>query len=404
MRRLPLLILAAVLAGCGTTIGSAVASLSPDAAARGYRLVSRPAPLPRGRVTFDCGPEAVCSILQFHGLPADVDDVTRQIYDPKRNGTLSVLIPDLARRKGLANEVVPGSIGRLKGSVDRDRPAMIMVRVDEELFHFFVVTGYSDLERRIVCEEYGGAKRLVAYEQLMELWKPASWWCMEFFPAAATDDLEAAEAFLGQGETGRALELYARALKREPGLADAWAGVGDCLYEMGLRRLAREAYENALWLHSDHKVALVNLADLLVSSRESLDRARSLAERGVDLWSAERKNLQAELPRASPHNRAKVKEELVIAESCLAGAFGTLGQAEAALGESVLSISSFKASLDLIALTEFGARARRLIEIGDEYRRLKMEHEARLHFTQAMETAKQAKDPDLEREAGEKLK
>jgi hypothetical protein len=349
-------------------------------------LLSRPAPLPHGRVTFDCGPEALSAVLQFYRLPADVHELTRLIYDPAKNGTYSPAIPDLARRKGLANELANGSIGRLKNAVDRDRPTLIMVRVKEDLFHFFVVVGYNDVDRVVVCEEYNGGKRLISFDQLLEIWRPARW-CLEFYPAGAMEDLEAAEDLEDKGDYVKAAAFYQRVLLRERDSAEAWQGLANCLKMMGHRDNAVVAYEAALTLNPQLAPALISFADLLVEDRRDLERALWLCDRAVDVVKQERDGLTIELEKASPENRARVQEDLNNAEWYLAAAYGTLGQAEAAAGHAVPAISAFEASLALMKLTEFDRRAGRLLEMGDQYESLRMGHEARVKWTAALDVA-----------------
>lgn len=397
-RLLPLLLL---LVGCGSAIGSRLPALPLDPAAEGYRLLSRPAPLPKGAVTFDCGPEALCAILVFFNKPADIAGITARIYDPVSRGTFATAIPSLARELGLANHPVTGRVSRLKAAVDRDHPCLIMVRLRKDLHHFFVVAGYNDRSSVVVCEEYDGSKRLLGYEELEELWRPVGFWCLEFYPAGAAEDVDAAQAFEERGDHARAAELYRRAIEKDPADADAVTGLANCLKMKGDLAGSRERYEEALRLRPDHPVALINFADQLVASGQELPRAAELAGRAVDVCTAERRLLKEDLARASKYQKERIAADLAGAEDFLAAAFGTLGQAEAAAGHPVPAISAFKASLDLVPLDEADRRARRMIEIGDQYRKLSMGREAQLQFTRALETAK---DPALRKTAEERLR
>ncbi len=381
------------LTACSTSIGTPIDRLPDDYAARGYRVLAKPAPLPRGHVTFDCGPEALCAVLQYYNLPADVLEVTRLIYDPRKNGTYSPKIPELARQKGLANELVTGSVGRLKGAVDRERPAMIMVQIRPDLFHFFVVIGYSDLERKIVCEEYGGMKRLIDYDELLEIWKPR--WCLEFFAAGAGEEIEAAKDLERNGEYAAAIAHYARGLAKEPDAADGWVGLANCLLMLRHVGPARLAYELGLWFDPRQLVGLISYADLLVTQGESLERALELADRGVLVAEEQVDTLKSELTKAAPENRDRIRRDLEDASYYLSLAYGTLGQARAAAGSSALAISAFMASFDLMKPAEHDRRAPRLVEIGDEYQKMRMGHEARLHWKRALLEAEKAKDDAL---------
>lgn len=391
---------AAALAGC-VGFGVRLSALPPDAAAQGYRVVGRPLTLPRGRVSADCGPEALAAILRYWGRPADVDEITARIYRSDLEGTLSTALPPAARERGLSAELLPGSVGRIRQAIEEEVPPLIMVEIRPKLFHFFPVVGFNDRTGVIVCEDYEGAKVLISYEKLEAAWKPAGFYYLELRPADAHADARAGMDFEAKGDHRRAIEFYRRAIEKDPQSVDALLGLGNCLYATGARERAREAYEKALALAPEDAKVNNNLADLYLSLGTNLPEAERMADKAVELLDARRRDLEKELPTTPSHRRQEMRRELRNAELDLAGAFGTLGQARAANGRHELAVGAWKASLALIPLTEGDWRARRLLEIGKSYAALGMGHEARKHWTEGLEAAR---DPELRRRLEELLR
>ncbi|MBI2932936.1 MAG: tetratricopeptide repeat protein [Planctomycetes bacterium] len=381
MRAFPLAALSVSIAGCAG-FGMRVPAL-PEGG--DYRLVSRSAALPRGRVTADCGPEALCALLLFYGKPADVDEITARVYRRDLQGTLSTAIAPLAREKGLTVTFLRGSVGRLRDAIDRDAPSLIMVEVRPKLYHFFVVVGYSDAKQQIVCEDYDGGKTLISYEELEASWRGTDHYHAELKPADAEGDAAAAIEFEAGGEYRRAIEYYRRALEKEPEHVQTLIGLGNCLNAMGDRAGARQTYEKALTLAPDEPKLCNNLADLYRTIGERLEEAEALAEKAVAEVRKRRTELEQEILTAHPMNRDQIRRDLRDVDLDLAGAFGTLGQVLAARGTHDRAIGAFKASLDQMPSTEVDWKARRLFEIGCSYEELRMGREARKHYTQALE-------------------
>jgi len=397
MRSVVLALAAAALVGCAG-YGTLVGSVPTDA---DYRVVTRPAPLPRGRVTADCGPEALAAVLAFHGKPADVDEITRRIYRADLKGTLSTAIAPMAREKGLAAELKPGGVARIREEVGKDAPCIVMVEVRPKLFHFFVVVGYSDGRQQIVCEDYDGAKRLIAYEDLERSWEGAGRFLLALSLASAASEADLGREFEARGDFKRAIEHYRRALKHDPADVDALVGLGTCLHQAGDHAGAREAYERAMRVAPEEPTLCNNLADLYVAMGVRAEEAERLAGLATDAFMKERKRLRDELATAPAAQRRAIQEELKNVDLNVASAFGTLGQARSANGRHELAIAAWKASLDVMALDEFDRRARRLLDIGVSYEKLSMPREARLHYAQGLEVAR---DPALRARLEERLK
>jgi cytochrome c-type biogenesis protein CcmH/NrfG len=62
------------------------------------------------------------------------------------------------------------------------------------------------------------------------------------------------------GQYGDAAHLYETALRLDPGNAQTWFVLGNCLYRLGLGSGARIAWEQAIRAEPGHRAATENLA------------------------------------------------------------------------------------------------------------------------------------------------
>lgn len=375
--------LAVLLAGCAE-IGTKIDQLV-DAASRGYVLLERPVTLPESQITSDCGPESICAVMNYWGKDASVEEISRLVRDPRVQGIFSTDISPLARGKGLKATFVDGSVGRIKNTVDRGVPPIIMIDVGPDTFHFYVVTGYSDRERRIVCEEYKDSKRLIGYDEVEEVWAPAGHFMVLLEVPTAHVTYEEASKLEGRGRYRQAAFLYAKALKEDPGHYEARVGLGNCYLYQGKLKEARIEYTKAYAIDPADPWVCNNLANLYLEQKSETKKAEELAERAVERYN-ERLRLAREAAEkeTQPALRSIRHREAIRQERDLAHALGTLGQAQAANDKHVLAIASWKASYYHFPLTSFDSRAKRLYEIGLSCRAIGMPAEARTHLRKAL--------------------
>jgi tetratricopeptide (TPR) repeat protein len=332
----------------------------------------------------------------------EVHEISPLVRDPEARGTLPSRLAPLARHRGFKVTLVDGSVPRLRKAVDRGVPPIIMTESGGGDFHFFVVTGYSDAEGLIVCEEYQDSKRLIPYAELQALWEKPGRMMLEIEPTTAEADFHAGADRESKGLFAEALFLYRRALRADPEHYEARVGAGNCLLAAGKLEEALKEYEQARRLDPDDPKVLNNLAHLYLELKRDAAEAEPLAERAAGRFEEEFRRAKEETARETrPARRSALEKELSWKERDWAYALGTLGQARAAAGKHALAIAAWKASFDHLPLTEPDARARRLREIGLAYRTQGMPEEARNHLERAL---REAKDPALRAKIEESLK
>lgn len=394
---------AAFLAGCAG-FGTVVDRLPPDAAARGFRLIGRPVTLPRSRVTADCGAESLCAVFDYWEKPVSLLEVSVDVRRQGDAGMLSTDLPRIARSRGLHARLLDGSVGRIKQAVDRDVPPIIMIQSGPDAFHYFVVTGYSDRERVVVCEEYSDTKRLIGYGEIEERWKPTGHYMLEITLPTAYLLYEKGKDFLKAGHPEEAQELFRRALEEDAGHYESRVALGNILLSAGRLEEAHDEYLLAHQAAGGDPWVLNNLANIRLELGRELAGAEEMAGQAVEayerLWQDAR---EEEERQTRPALRAVRAREAAKRERDLAHALGTLGQARAANGRHELAIAAWKASYAHFPLTAFDSRAKRLLETGLSYRTLGNHAQAREHLRQALAVSKQGKDEKLRTRIAEEL-
>lgn len=379
---LPLLLLAAACA----SIGREIDRLPPDAP--GFRLLPRPASLPRGKQTSNCGPETFWAVLQFHGKRVALEEVERELYLPSISGSITPKVAVLARRHGLSAEFTGGAgFRKLREAIDDQVPAVIEV-TRNGMHHYFLVAGYNDAERVVVCEHYDGRQILLTYEVLEELWRPRQYQAIVLKPSDAVKRTETGYDFLGRGNVERAEEQFDLALKEIPDLGRALAGKGRCRLEVGDLDGAREFLEKAHAALPGESEVLNNLAHILLQKKSDPARAERLAIDAVARKKRQISEFEEELRLAAPGTAGRIQDDIDNAKSELFYYFGTLGQAHEATGKMRESATVREESLKYPPAEDSDALARRHLELALVLEKLGEGERAKDHMRKALEAAR----------------
>jgi tetratricopeptide (TPR) repeat protein len=344
-------------------------------------------------MTAECVPESLCAVMNYWGKAASVEELSFYGRTPNMTGMLSTQVPVLARQKGFKATFLDGSVGKIKNAIDRGVPPIIGVQSGGGNYHAFVVIGYNDQERTIVCEEYEDTKRLISYEEIEELWQPAGHLMLEL-EVSKSDELFTEGAGLeAKGRYDEAAVLYRKALKLDPACYEARVGLGNCLLFKHKLEEALAEYKLAFEANSADPRVCNNLANIYLELKRELPEAERLAGLAVERYEAAFRHLQSAADQETrPALRQVRLSEVKDAELDLADALGTLGQTRAANQRHDLAIAAWKAARDHYPLTEFDVRAKRSLEIAQSCRALNMPTEARRNLESAL---REARDPDL---------
>jgi Tetratricopeptide repeat len=331
--------------------------------------------------------------MSYYGKHASIEELSFYARKPDMAGIPFTQIPELVRLKGFKCTFVEGSVGRIKNAIDRGVPPIVNVRSNGGVFHAFVVIGYSDRERMVICEEYRDAKRLISYEEMEEIWEPAGHTMLELEVSRAEALFAEGAVMESRGRFADAASLYKKALEIDATFYEARVGLGNCLLYQHKLEEALVEYKLAYDVNASDPKVCNNLANIYLELKRELPEAEKLAEKAVEKFEAVQRHARTSMEQEpQPAVRAIRQSELKDAEMDLADALGTLGQTRAANAHHDLAIAAWKAARDHYPLTEFDVRAKRAYEIALSCRALNMPAEARRHLDVAL---REAKDPDL---------
>jgi tetratricopeptide (TPR) repeat protein len=340
--------------------------------------------------------------MNYWGKAASVEELAFYGRTPNMTGMLSTQVPVLARRKGCKATFVEGSVGKIKNAIDRQVPPIIGVQSGGGNYHAFVVIGYSDQERVIVCEEYEDTKRLISYDEIEDLWKPAGHLMLELEVSRAEELFTEGAGLEAKGRYDDAAALYRQALQVDAAFYEARVGLGNCLLFRGKLEEAMKEYKLAFEANSADPRVCNNLANIYLELKRELPEAERLAGIAVERYEAAYRHLRSSAEQETQLALRSIRgTEVKNAELDLADALGTLGQARAANHRHDLAIAAWKAARDHYPLTEFDVRAKRSLEIALSCRALDMPAEARRNLESAL---KEARDPDLRARIESQLK
>jgi hypothetical protein len=134
---------------------------------------------------FQCGPAALATVIDYwYGKAGTAkvltpEAIAAEIYSPSARGVLGIDLELYARKSGFQTEQAAGTIDRLKSSIDRGVPPLLLVDYGFSLYqrnHFMVVKGYS--ASALLVNSGRQENELVANEDLLKAWKKTGYWML----------------------------------------------------------------------------------------------------------------------------------------------------------------------------------------------------------------------------------
>jgi tetratricopeptide (TPR) repeat protein len=235
-----------------------------------------------------CGPGSLAVVLSAHGDTVSELDLAAALPDVTGRGVLSVDLLLAARHRGFDAALVAGTPDRLRGEIEGERPAILMLRLLDapgrrrDVYHYVVADGF-DRGQRLFRFQFGdGQARWASLESVEKGWRASAHALLVVWPRETTDGtLRRALALEGEGRIDDAATLYREVLEVRPLSVRAWVDLGNA--EAGRRRPdeAERAYRRALEISPEDRDALNNLASLLLEEGTRLEEAEALAAKAA---------------------------------------------------------------------------------------------------------------------------
>ena len=284
-----LLLLALLLTGC--------------AAPQTRQLLSSSKPLPSSleltavpffpQEKYQCGPAALATVLNAAGVSVTPDELTPQVYLPKRKGSLQFELLAAARRHGRVPYVLKPQLEAMMNEVAAGNPVLVLQNLGLDavpVWHYAVVVGF-DLDQADIVLRSGIEERHITSLQTFELtWARGNHWAVVAMPpdrlpqtAEEQPYLEAVVTLEKLQRWQEAATAYTTALKRWPQSLGAQMGIGNSRYALNDLPGAEEAFRAATHKYPQAAVAFNNLAQVLAEQqrwREAEEAAQQAVAMG----------------------------------------------------------------------------------------------------------------------------
>jgi len=241
-----------------------------------------------------CGPAALAMVLDAAGDTVAPQDLIGSVFVPAREGSLPPEMLAAARRHGRLAMTLPRRVDAVLAEVADGTPVVVLQNLGLSwlpLWHYSVVVGY-DLDRRFIVLQSGGQGATPMSLRTFELtWARSQYWAMvapspDRLPVSAQPlQMFAAAAALERIDPGSARRAYRSMTLRDPGLPEAWIGLGNTAYQQGDLQESASAFTKATELDPASADAWNNLATALTALGRACEGAAA-ARRALQIGGA----------------------------------------------------------------------------------------------------------------------
>lgn len=252
---------------------------------------------------YQCGPAALAMAMSFAGAARTPQELTDEVYLPRRQGSLQAEMLAATRRAGLLAYSLSPNVQALFTEIANGHPVVVL---QNQLFDFFprwhyaVVIGYDGANGEVILRS-GTQKRLVdSLRSFERSWAKAGKWAFVALPAGqlpATAEEERyvlAATSLERAAPQAAHDAYAAALAKWPHNLVAQIGLGNIAYSLHRLPEAEAQYLQATIDHPDSADAWNNLAQTLHELGRN-EEALSAAERATSIGGTRQETYRATL-------------------------------------------------------------------------------------------------------------
>jgi hypothetical protein len=126
-----------------------------------------------------CGPSALAGVLAYWEQPRPVEEIAARVFHERLGGTLTLDLVLYARSLGFHAEEGAWDLERIRASVARGRPVIVLVDLGGWLIrqpHYGTVVGYDDGRRVLIAHWGEEAEKAIPYDTFEEWWKRMGRW------------------------------------------------------------------------------------------------------------------------------------------------------------------------------------------------------------------------------------
>ena len=268
MKKLNLLVCLLILSSCASTPQSRqIRSNWPGYLPSVVELTDTPF---YPQTQYQCGPAALATLLQSHGVKITPEKLSKQVYIPERKGSLQIEMTVTTRRHKMLPYKLEPRLLDLFTEIAAGNPVLVLQNLGFDWFpqwHYAVVVGY-DADNYEVILRSGTTKRWITpFDVFERTWKRADFWALVIVPVGELPEtaeplpyLKTAFAFEETGNQELALKAYQSASRQWPDIALVWMTLGNMAFANQDWSVAVEAFNTASSLEPDSIISWNNLA------------------------------------------------------------------------------------------------------------------------------------------------
>ena len=219
---------------------------------------------------YQCGPAALATVLQTHGINSTPEKLATQVYIPERKGSLQIEMTAASRRHATLPYPLAPRLVDLFTEIAAGNPVLVLQNLGLDWYpqwHYAVAVGYDTDNQEIVLRSGTTKRRISSFEVFERTWKRADFWALVIVPMGeipATAEparyLKTAYAFEETGHPAMAVKAYRAASRQWPEVAATWMALGNMAFANQDWRMAVSAFNTAARLQPDSLSSWNNLA------------------------------------------------------------------------------------------------------------------------------------------------
>ena len=267
MKALGLLVCLLILSSCASTPQSRQIRANGGLLPSAVELTDTPF-FPQTQ--YQCGPAALATLLQAHGVKATAEELSGQVYIPERKGSLQIEMTVATRRHKMLPYQLEPQLTDLFAEVAAGNPVLVLQNLGFEWYpqwHYAVVVGYDTNNHEVILRSGTTKRWITPFEVFERTWKRADFWALVIVPIGeipATAEplpyLKTAYAFEETGNRELALKAYQSASRQWPDVAVVWMTLGNMAFDNQQWSEAVSAFNTASSLEPESIVSWNNLA------------------------------------------------------------------------------------------------------------------------------------------------
>ncbi|MEC4684362.1 MAG: C39 family peptidase [Nitrospirota bacterium] len=132
---------------------------------------------------YQCGPVSLAEVFNFWGSEVDPQEIARDIFKARLNGTLSMDMLLYPRRAGFSAATYKGGVEDIRDKIQKGYPLIVLVDFGFyviEKNHFMVIVGYNN--DGIFAHSGKEKEKFFTYSELQRIWGKTDYWTLLIKP------------------------------------------------------------------------------------------------------------------------------------------------------------------------------------------------------------------------------